>query len=201
MSDDTLDQLQGQNHGVWGAGGTGGGGYVTVGGESIPQVTRPSLVRYKMDKTYGHDLGLSCVFRNWRDDSHCSFIHGYALGFKIGLSCSKLDARGWVWGFGKLKPFKQWLIDTFDHKHLIAADDPDLDLFIQLRDRKATDLRFVPGIGCEAFAQYAYTAAKNILCNADNAVEWKERRLHIDYVEVREHAGNSATYSVTPSFG
>ena len=27
-------------------------------------------------KTYGHDLGLSAAFRQWRAESHCRLIHG-----------------------------------------------------------------------------------------------------------------------------
>lgn len=31
---------------------------------------------YQSTKTYGHDRGFSCAFRQWRADSHCRLIHG-----------------------------------------------------------------------------------------------------------------------------
>ena len=35
---------------------------------------------YRSSKTYGHEIGLSAAFRQWRAQSHCRLIHGYALG-------------------------------------------------------------------------------------------------------------------------
>ena len=38
------------------------------------------LMIHRATKTYGHDLGLSVAFRQWRADSHCRYLHGYAIG-------------------------------------------------------------------------------------------------------------------------
>ena len=35
---------------------------------------------WRSTKTYGHEEGLSCCFRQWRaTHSHCRLLHGYAL--------------------------------------------------------------------------------------------------------------------------
>ena len=51
---------------------------------------------YNSTKTYGHDVGLSCSFRQWRAQSHCSKVHGYALSVKFTFAAEKLDERNWV---------------------------------------------------------------------------------------------------------
>ena len=39
--------------------------------------------RFYSGKTYSHATGHSCAFRQWRADSHCNLIHGYALQFEL----------------------------------------------------------------------------------------------------------------------
>ncbi len=88
---------------------------------------------FRSTKTYGQEQGLSCAFRQWRaNHSHCQLLHGYALGFMFVFQADKLDERGWVMDFGGLKGLKQALQDTFDHKVVIAADDPNLEQFLDL---------------------------------------------------------------------
>ena len=48
---------------------------------------------YKVVKTYGHDNGFSCAFRQWSAESHCSYIHGYSLGFTVTIGSDKLDVN------------------------------------------------------------------------------------------------------------
>ena len=36
-----------------------------------------------MYKSYKRFIGYSTAFRQWRADSHCKLIHGYALRFKV----------------------------------------------------------------------------------------------------------------------
>jgi 6-pyruvoyltetrahydropterin/6-carboxytetrahydropterin synthase len=50
--------------------------------------------------------GYSTVFRQWRaKGTHCSFIHGYGISFKIIFE-GDLDERNWVWDFGGMKRAK-----------------------------------------------------------------------------------------------
>ena len=39
--------------------------------------------RFLSGKTYTHSTGHSCAFRQWRADSHCKYVHGYAFRFKV----------------------------------------------------------------------------------------------------------------------
>lgn len=151
-------------------------------------------------KTYGHDLGFSCAFRQWRAESHCRFIHGYALGFKFTFSTLEPDHCGWVVDFGGLKDLKQILADTFDHKLLVAADDPWLPVLRQLHNAHGyntlldtpddpppcADVVIVPATGCEAFARMVYDVTEQWLKDAGFAP-----RCRLVSVEVSEHGANS----------
>lgn len=150
---------------------------------------------YRVTKTYGHDLGLSACFRQPRATSHCRFLHGYALSFKFTFEADDLDANNWVLDFGGLKPLKAWLCETFDHKLLVAEDDPELDYLASLAGMGLADVLVVPRIGCEAFAGMAAQRAMGLLA------EWQERQVapmrpgvRLVEVEVREHGANSAVW-------
>lgn len=147
--------------------------------------------KYQVTKRYDHSE-FSCVFRQWRAESHCRLLHGYALAFKLTFESSVLDQNGWVIDFGSLKPVKQWLKNTFDHTTVIAADDPDLSLFNELADRRLADLRiFDGGVGCEKFAQRVFNYVRAWL-NTQSVCATGTARLVS--VEVQEHGVNSAIY-------
>lgn len=143
---------------------------------------------YKSTKTYGHELGLSAVFRQWRAKSHCSKLHGYALSFKLTFGCDELDANGWVMDFGALKPVKDELVRLFDHTVLVAYDDPELQRYAALNDADMIQLVAVHRTGCEGFAKLVY----------DNVTTWLRSyqggRVRLLSVECAEHGANSAIY-------
>ena len=85
---------------------------------------------YKVVKTFGHNEGLSCCFRQWRAESHCNLLHGYALSIELEFETRILDDRNWVVDFGDFKLIKEFLHKWFDHTTLIAKDDPHLQQFI-----------------------------------------------------------------------
>lgn len=145
---------------------------------------------FRSTKTYGHDLGLSACFRQWRDDGHCAKLHGYALAFTITFEAKWLDERNWVVDFGSLRKLKERIVDTFDHTTLIAADDPEIDMLHQLAARKIVNLVKVEKIGCEAFAQMVYRMASNHIADTEGL----RGRVHVVSVECREHGANSAIY-------
>ena len=63
--------------------------------------------KYYSTKTYGHEEGLSCMFRQpLATHSHCSLLHGYALSFSFKFGCDGLDDKNWVVDFGNLKELK-----------------------------------------------------------------------------------------------
>lgn len=141
-------------------------------------------------KTYGHDLGLSACFRQWRAESHCRLLHGYALAIKLVFQADHLDVRNWVVDFGSLKSLKGLLEDNFDHCMLVAEDDPERETFQNLDHLGLAKVIIVPATGCEAFAKLIYDNAEIWL--ADNGYT---PRVTLKSVEVREHGANSAIYS------
>ena len=134
-----------------------------------------------------HSLGLSTAFRQWVADSHCHYLHGYSLQVKIVFEANKLDVRNWVVDFGSLKPFKQILEDTFDHKTLVAYDDPEIEWYQEGFKRGVIDLVVVPATGCEMFAAMIADVAEQWLLDAGYG-----KRVRIASVEISEHAANSA---------
>ena len=98
------------------------------------------MPKYKITKTFGHDSGYSCAFRQWNAKSNCSKIHGYSLGFEINLISHQLDENNWVFNFGDFKFLKKWLRDNFDHTLLIAKDDPFKEKFLELDNLKKIEI-------------------------------------------------------------
>ena len=149
-----------------------------------------SQFKYYSTKTYGPESGFSCAFRQWRAESHCRFLHGYPLSFRFLFGSNELDVRNWVVDFGSLKSLKGMLERTFDHKTIVAADDPQMKWFVTAHELGIIDLVVLPAGGCEKFAEFAYGAADVWL--RDNGY-WP--RVKLIEVEVREHGANSAIYT------
>ena len=141
--------------------------------------------------------GYSTVFRQWRaDGTHCQFLHGYGISFKIVFE-GDLDERNWVWDFGGMKraknkidgmPPKEWMDYMFDHTTIIAEDDPLLPYFKAMNEIELIQLRIIPATGAEKFAEYIYSKVSEFI-----KIE-TEGRARVVNVEFREHAKNSAIY-------
>lgn len=144
---------------------------------------------YKSIKTFTHSNGLSAAFRQHKADSHCQFIHGYALEIRIEFSAKKLDDRNWVVDFGSMKKFKKNLEATFDHKLLVAEDDPHLDELAGLSGLGLADVLVVEHCGCEKFAELVCEFAQQWLRE-----EGLAQRVWVSMVEVREHQGNAGQF-------
>lgn len=141
-------------------------------------------------KTYDYNSGFSTAFRQWAADSHCRFIHGYAFRFELTFAGFELDKRNFIVDFGGLKSFKQMLEDTFDHKTLVAQDDPEIEWFKEGQRRGIIDLVEVERTGCEAVAKLVYEVIEQWLIDAGYG-----DRVFIYQVWVREHTGNGAGYT------
>lgn len=136
---------------------------------------------YQVEKTFTHSNGWSCAFRQWKADSHCAFVHGYALQIEITFESETLNEKNWVVDFGGFKMLKQWLTDTFDHKTIVAKDDPLLPEFAAMRDIGMFDLVIVDAVGCEKFAEMIASKAASLI------------PAKVKKVTVREHQGNAAS--------
>lgn len=151
---------------------------------------------YISTKQYGHEIGLSCCFRQWKAESHCNLLHGYALAVRFEFEAHALDDRNWVVDFGSLKSLKTWLEDAFDHTTLVARDDPCMLAFQQMVTMGMARVVVVEATGCEAFAKLIFEAAKAWL--HDNGYS---PRVWLKSVEVKEHGANSAIFTGNPYTG
>lgn len=162
--------------------------WMTIMPENL-RVAEPGFI-YRSGKTYSHSVGLSVAFRQWRaKDSHCRFIHGYALQVELCFQSKTLDEKNWVQDFGGLKEIKQWLQDTFDHKLVVASDDPQISIFREMQIAKMCELSELSHVGCEAFARIIHGHVQGYL----NA---RQSRVTLAEVIVREHEANWASYGL-----
>jgi 6-pyruvoyltetrahydropterin/6-carboxytetrahydropterin synthase len=124
------------------------------------------------------------------------FLHGYAVSFRVWFE-GELDERNWVWDFGHAKRSKYlidgmspkvWMDYMFDHTTIVAEDDPYLDLFKQMEIDGIIQLRIMPNVGCEKFAEFIFEKL-NPWVEADS-----NGRVKISQVEVKEHEKNTAFY-------
>jgi len=149
---------------------------------------------YTSSKVYD---GFSTCFRQWRAVStHCKFLHGYGVSFKVTFA-GEIDDRNWVFDFGGMKRAyntidnrdpKAWMDWLLDHTTIIAEDDPELELFQEMDKRGIIQLRVIPATGAERFAQYLFD-------NLNTFVDLETKgRVRVSEVEFREHGKNTATY-------
>ncbi len=144
-------------------------------------------MKYYSTKTYGHNIGLSAVFRQPNaDHSHCHLLHGYSLSFKFTFGCYELDNKNWVIDFGGLKELKNWLEDQFDHKMCLDLDDPHITDFKKLEELDLAEIRYFKGVGVEKFAEHALNYANALAIRLSGGRCWCEE------VECSEHGANSA---------
>jgi 6-pyruvoyltetrahydropterin/6-carboxytetrahydropterin synthase len=133
--------------------------------------------------------GYSTCFRQWRADSHCKYLHGYALEFHVTFQ-GPLDHRNWVMDFGSFKrnEIKEWLEGWFDHTTVIADDDPLLSNFQELNKIGAIQLRVMDNVGCEMFAEFVYKHINDVVEGETG------NRVHVKQVTCHEHQINAASY-------
>ena len=141
--------------------------------------------------------GFSTVFRQWKaTDTHCRFLHGYGISFKVYFE-GELDYRNWVWDFGGMKraktkindmSAKEWMDHMFDHTTVVAEDDPYLPYFRTMDREGIIQLRVIPATGAEKFAEYVFNKLN------DFVHEETEGRVRVTKVKFMEHGKNAAYY-------
>ena len=144
---------------------------------------------YYSTKHYGHNIGLSAVFRQPNaDHSHCHLLHGYSLAFTFTFGCTELDNKNWAVDFGGLKPLKAWLEDHFDHKVAVDSKDPEMETMLMLQNLGLAEIRVFEGVGAEKFAEHAFNFADKLVREAT------DDRCFCVRAECAEHGANSAIY-------
>ena len=147
------------------------------------------MAKYYSTKTYGHNIGLSAVFRQPNaDHSHCHLLHGYSLAFTFTFGCDELDNKNWAVDFGGLKPLKAWLEDHFDHKVAVDKNDPHLGKLYELPELDLAHIRVFAGVGAEKFAEHAFNYADELVR------KMTDNRCYVVRCECAEHGANSAIY-------
>ena len=141
--------------------------------------------------------GFSTCFRQWKaETTHCRFLHGYGISFKLWFE-GDLDERNWVWDFGGMKRAKgtidgmspkAWMDYMFDHTFVVAEDDPFLQSFLKMDEAGVAQIRVVPATGAERFAQFVYEKLNTFIS------EETQGRVKVLKVEFREHGKNSAIF-------
>ena len=142
--------------------------------------------------------GFSTVFRQWKaETTHCRFIHGYGISFKIYFE-GDLDERNWVWDFGGMKRAKtqiegkspkEYFNFMFDHTLVIAEDDPWKEAFLQMEEAGVAQVRVIPATGAEKFAEYVFNKINEFVKTETN------NRVRVIKVKFMEHGKNAAYYS------
>ena len=142
--------------------------------------------------------GFSTVFRQWKaKTTHCRFIHGYGISFKVYFE-GDLDERNWVWDFGGMKRAKTqidgmspkaWMDYMFDHTLVVAEDDPHIKAFKNMEEAGVAQVRIIPATGAEKFSEYIYNKLNEFVKTETN------NRVRVTKVKFMEHGKNAATYS------
>ena len=83
---------------------------------------------------------------------------------------------------------KAWMDYMLDHTTVIAEDDPEFDNFTDMDARGIIQMRVIPGVGAERFAEYFYNKLNTFI------QEETDGRVKVVQVEFREHEKNTAFY-------
>ena len=107
------------------------------------------------------------------------------------FEATELDERGWVMDFGDLRGVKNWIEDEWDHRTLIAADDPVIPELKILEEVGGINLNILPEgylPGIEESCRYLYDKLNPIIQRKTN------NRVEITRVEIWETEKNQAEY-------
>jgi 6-pyruvoyltetrahydropterin/6-carboxytetrahydropterin synthase len=150
--------------------------------------------KFQSSKVYD---GFSTVFRQWRaENTHCRFVHGYGISFKIYFE-GEIDEKNWVFDFGGLKRAKtlidgkspkEWMEFMFDHTLIVAEDDPELEAFKQMDRAGVAQVRVIPATGAEKFAEFIFNKVNPFVLKETDG------RVRVTKVKFMEHGKNAAYY-------
>ncbi len=141
--------------------------------------------------------GFSTVFRQHKaEGTHCRFLHGYGVSFKIWFE-GELDDRNWVWDFGGMKRAKgkidgkspkEWMDYMFDHTVIIAKDDPGMGGWETMNKLGVIQLRVIEATGAEKFSEFIFNKLNEFVHTET------EGRVRVTKVKFMEHGKNAAYY-------
>lgn len=153
---------------------------------------------FKSTKRFGP---ISTNHRNWhaltnpnRDSRKCGRVHGYSRYVEF-IFVGDYDQQQWVVDFGNLRDIKKIIEDTWDHKTLIASDDPGLMDLKDAESKGLLDLSIVDvsnglewGPGIEGSCKWLFDISSPIIFEKTNGLA------AIESIRIWEHEINSAMY-------
>ncbi|MEB3984221.1 6-carboxytetrahydropterin synthase [Mycobacterium sp. 663a-19] len=146
--------------------------------------------RVHMRKAFGN---LPCCRRSWANQGKRFFLHGYERTFEVEFACAETEpGTGVVVGSGTVGEIDAALRHQFDHTTLIAADDPQRDLFELLAERGVIDLRIMDNTGMEGSAAWVFDTAEQIVGLATAGRVWVSR------IKARESRNHVVTLTAGP---
>ena len=98
--------------------------------------------------------------------------------------------------FGGLKEFKKWLEHMFHHTLVVSEDDPQRGALEELHAKGLADVRIVPRVGAERFAELAFLQLTQILNKGKMEGTLLNPSVRVKSVECFEHGANSAIYEM-----
>lgn len=149
------------------------------------------MTQYKYTSTKEYVDAFPCAYRQWRADSHCNKIHGYAFSMKFYFGTNDLDVRNWVADYGGMKELKEILQKQFDHTTLCSFDDPHIEWYKEAEKLGIMKLTILPKLGCEGLADMLYRYVNGVYI-PDFWGEGEANRIWCYRVEVRETQSNMA---------
>jgi len=152
------------------------------------------MIMYISTKRYGPEAGFSICYRQYRADSHCRLLHGYALAFEFEFQSPTLDVRNWVCDFGGFRTLKEFLEDYFDHTLLVAIDDPQRVRQLALEEAGLARVREVHKTGCEGLSEFLFWYINEVWLRENGY----PGNVFCRKVRVYETPNNSAWYESTP---
>ena len=96
--------------------------------------------------------------------------------------------------FGDLRDVKQWLEDQWDHRLLLASDDPHISDFQKMHELGTMNINIMDvtkgwGPGIEASCKFVFDHVSPLIDKKT------EGRVKLVQVEIWEHERNSAVYT------
>jgi 6-pyruvoyl-tetrahydropterin synthase len=144
--------------------------------------------RFHMRKLFDN---LPCCHRSWANQGKRFFLHGCERSFEVEFACAETESDTVV-DSTAVRVIRAALRYQFDHTTLIAADDPQRELFKLLAERGVIDLRIMDNTGMEGSAAWVFDTAERIAGLATAGRVWVSR------IKARESRNHVVTLTAGP---
>lgn len=103
---------------------------------------------FEISKDFG--FSASHVLEGLSPGHRCGRLHGHNYTVRVILDCPSLNGAGFVVDYGDLNPFRAWVDETLDHRHLndVVDFNPTAELLARHLAGVVRDLvPLAPGTG------------------------------------------------------